>query len=314
MAKEESKTKKTAVKKTTTKKTTAAKKATPAKKTTTTKKAAPKKAAPKAKVEKKSPVLVQEENSYGRMIGALILILIALVACYFGYQYKTGNLDLSLTKYVQTEDEKKFQSEYEALNGTANDSGIFNKTLDVMEDNNVVYLSLSEAEEMLEKGSGVIYFGFASCPWCRNLLPNLLQAVKDTKLETLYYVNLLDEDGNDIRSKYVLNEKGKVKKEKDGSIEYYNILALLSEHLSDYVLLKENGKTVSTPEKRLSAPTVVSVKDGNILDLYEITIEMTDKDQGASKVVTKEDEKNALEAYKELIKKYQNNECTEEGC
>ena len=188
MAKEESKTKKTTAKKTTTKKT-VTKKTTPTKKTSSTK-APAKKAASKPKTEKKSPVLIQEENSYGRMFGAIILILIALVACYFGYQYKNGELDLSFKKYVQTEDEKKFQSEYEALNGTANDSGVFNKTLEVMEDNNVVYLSLSEAEEMLESGSGVIYFGFASCPWCRNLLPNLLKAVKETKLETLYYVNL----------------------------------------------------------------------------------------------------------------------------
>lgn len=313
MAKEESKTKKTTAKKTTTKKTTA-KKSTPVKKATTTKKAAPKKTATKSKVERKTPVLVQEENSYGRMIGALILILIALVACYFGYQYKSGNIDLKFGKYVQTEDEKKFQTEYEALNGTANDSGVFNKTLEVMEDNNVVYLTLAEAEEKLESGSGVIYFGYASCPWCRNLLPSLLKAVKETKLDTLYYVNLLDEEGNDVRSKYVLNEKGKAKKEKDGSIEYYNILALLSANLSDYVLIKENGKTVLTPEKRLSAPTVVSVKNGNIVDLYEITIEMTDKDQGASKVVSNDDEKKAYDAYKEIITKYQNYECTEEGC
>lgn len=313
MAKEESKTKKTTAKKATTTKKTTAKKA-PAKKTTTTKKAAPKKAATKTKVERKTPVLVQEENSYGRMIGALILIVIALLACYFGYQYKNGKLELNFGKYVQTEDEKKFQSEYETLNGTANESGVFNKTLEVMEDNNVVYLTLAEAEKMLESGSGVIYFGYASCPWCRNLLPNLLKAVKETKLDTLYYVKLLDEEGNDIRSKYVLNEKGKVKKEKDGTIEYYNILALLSDHLSDYVLIKDNGKTVATPEKRLSAPTVVSVKNGNIVDLYEITIEMTDKDQGASKVVSKDDENKAFDAYKDIITKYQNYECTEEGC
>ena len=315
MAKEESKTKKTstkaATKKTTTKKTTTAKKAAPT--TRTTKKTTTKKTT-KPKVEKKSPVIIQEENNYGRMIGAIILILIALVACYFGYQYKSGNLEMTFGKYVQTEDEKKFQTEYESLNGTANESGVFNKTLEVMADNNVVYISLKEAEEMLENGSGVIYFGFASCPWCRNLLPSLLTAVKETKLDTLYYVNLLDEEGNDVRSKYTLNEKGKVKKEKDGSLEYYNVLALLSEHLSDYVLVKNDGKTIATPEKRLSAPTVVSVKNGNIVDLYEITIEMTDKDQGSSKVVTSEDEKNALKAYKEIIKNYQEKECTEEGC
>ena len=41
---------------------------------------------------------------------------------------------------------------------------------------------------------------------------------------------------------------------------------------------------------------------------------MTDKDQGASKVVSNDDEKKEYEAYKEIITKYQNYECTEEGC
>ena len=262
MAKEETKkktTKKTPAKKTTTKKAAVAKKApvkkAPAKKTT--------------KVAKKTPVVVQESNEYGKMIIALVLIALVLVACYCGYQYKSGNWE-GVVK--QTEDEKKFETEYETLNGTANEEGVAHKTVNILKDNNVKYITLEEADKMLEEGSGVIYFGFASCPWCRNLVPTLLD----------------------------------VAKEKDAPMEYYNILASLYEYLSQYVLYTEAGKEVEVPEKRLSAPTVVAVKEGVVLDVYEATVEMTEEDGGAVKVYTKDDKKNAEKAYKELIEIYLN--------
>lgn len=306
MAKEEAK-KKTSTKTTKTTKTTkkaapakkavakkeVAKKTTPAKKTTT------KKAAPKAK---KSPVLVQESNQYGKMLAAILAIAIVLVACYCGYQIKTGNWMFGEVK--QTEDEKKFEEEYESLNGTANEEGITNKTVDVIKDNNIEYITLEEADKMLEEGTGVIYFGYASCPWCRNLVPVMLDAVQETKLDKVYYVNLIDEEGNDLRSKYILNKKNKPKKEKDASMEYYNILAALSEHVSQYVLYTEAGEPVQVPEKRLSAPTVVAVKEGTVIGLYESTVEMDEKDGGAVKVISKNEKEEAKKAYVELFNKY----------
>lgn len=301
MAKEETKkkttkapTKKTTAKKTTTKKAVVKKspaKKAPAKKTT--------------KVTKKTPVVVQESNEYGKMIIALILIALVLVACYCGYQYKAGNWEGAVK---QTEDEKKFETEYETLNGTANETGVAHKTVNIAKDNNIKYITLEEADKKLSEGSGVIYFGFASCPWCRNLVPTLLDVAKEEELEEIYYVNLLDEEGNDLRSKYTLNNKNKPKKEKDASLEYYNILASLSEYLSQYVLYTESGKEIEVPEKRLSAPTVVAVKEGVVLDVYEATVEMTEEDAGAVKVFTKDDKKNAEKAYKELIKIYLNGE------
>jgi thiol-disulfide isomerase/thioredoxin len=294
MAKEETKkktTKKTPAKKTTTKKAAVAKKApvkkAPAKKTT--------------KVAKKTPVVVQESNEYGKMIIALVLIALVLVACYCGYQYKSGNWE-GVVK--QTEDEKKFETEYETLNGTANEEGVAHKTVNILKDNNVKYITLEEADKMLEEGSGVIYFGFASCPWCRNLVPTLLDVAKEEELEEIYYVNLLDEEGNDLRSKYTLNNKNKPKKEKDASMEYYNILAALSEHVSQYVLYTESGEPVQVPEKRLSAPTVVAVKEGNVIGLYEATVEMDEKDGGAIKVISKNEKEEAKKAYVELFNKY----------
>ena len=81
-------------------------------------------------------------------------------------------------------------------------------------------------------------------------------------------------------------------------------MASLSEHLSQYVLYTEKGKDIEVPEKRLSAPTVVAVKDGNVLDVIESTVEMTDASKGAQKAISNQEIEDAEKAYKELIDAY----------
>ena len=307
MAKEETKKKTTTKKTTTTKKAapqkTAAKKTTAKKvtpKTTTTKKTTP---APK---QKKSPVLVQEKNQYGKMTIALVLIALVLIACYCGYQIKSGNWNVGQIEV--TENEKKFKEEFETLNGTANTDGITHITVTIPENNNIEYITLKEADKMLDAAnnkSGIILFGYASNPWGRNLIPVLLDVAAAKELDKIYYVNLMDEDGNDLRTTYVLNEKNNKLSSTMGDLEYYNVRSSLSEYISDYTYFKSNGKKETyTGEKYISAPTIVAVKNGSILDVYESTIEMTEKDGGATKVFTTEDKENAKKAFETLIDSY----------
>ena len=314
MAKEETKKKTTTKKTTTTKK--AAPKTTAAKKTTAPKKAAaPKKtttttkkttSAKKTTTAKKSPVLVQEKNQYGKMTIALLLIAAVLIACYCGYQIKSGNWNVGIAKV--TESEKKFKEEFEALNGSANEEGITHITVTIPEDNNVEYLSLKDADKMLdaeENKSGVILFGYASNPWGRNLIPLLLEVAKEKELDKIYYVNLMDEEGNDLRTTYTLDEKTGKLNMIQGENEYYNVRSSLTDYISDYVYYNaKDKKTTMKGEKYLSAPTVVAIKDGKILDVYESTIEMTEKDSGATKVFTNEDKTSAKDAFAKLIDAY----------
>ena len=317
MAKEETK------KKTTTKKTTTTKKAAPkkpaAKKTTTkttTKKAPVKKATTTKKtVAKKAPVLVQEKNQYGKMTIALVLIALVLIACYCGYQIKSGNWNVGQTKI--TESEKKFKTEFETLNGTANSDGITHITVTIPEDNNVEYITLKDADKMLdasENKSGIILFGYAANPWGRNLIPLLLEVANEKELDKIYYVNLMNEDGIDLRTTYTLDEKTGKLNMVQGENEYYNVRASLSDYISDYVYYNaKDKKTTMKGEKYLSAPTVVAIKEGKILDVYESTIETTEKDSGATKVFTTEDKNKAKEAFGALIDAYlAEEEATEE--
>lgn len=87
-------------------------------------------------------------------------------------------------------DARKFKREYETLNNDYNDSKTY-KYLDinVSRKNNVKYSSYDEVFKILDKGTGVIYFGFPECPWCRNLVPVLVDAADEAGIANIYYLN-----------------------------------------------------------------------------------------------------------------------------
>ncbi len=282
------------------------KKKTAAKKTTPKKVAAP---AKKATTKTKTPRIVQTENSYGRTIVAALLIIVILVGGYLAVQYKKSHGEGAA---VITADEKKFKNEYESLNSTEK-----NRKVEIMSDNNIKYISMEDAAKMLDDGSGVIYFGFAGCPWCRNVVPVLLNAAKGTELDVIYYVNIRPDSKkeNDLRDEYTLDSRNKAKKTKEAKAGYDQVLLALANYLSDYVLKTDSGKKVNTGEKRLYAPTVVVVKKGVVIGFHEGTYEGHDMDKnGNLPDLTKDQEKDLLSVYTKMIAKYQDDNCNEENC
>ncbi len=258
---------------------------------------------------KKSTKIIQTENSYGHTILAAILIIVVLVGGYLGVQYKKTHGD---GNYVATADEKKFKNEYESLNNVEK-----NKAIEIMSDNNIEYISMDKAASILDSGSGVIYFGFAGCPWCRNAVPVLLNAMKSTELDKIYYVNVRPDSKpeNDLRDTYTLDSRNKAKKTRDAKESYYQVLLALANNLGDYVLTTSNGKKVNTGEKRLYAPTVVVVKKGEVIGFHEGTFDGHDMDKnGNLPDLTKDQENQLLSVYTKMISKYQDDNCNEENC
>ena len=264
-------------------------------KTSTTKKAV------KASAPKKTTKLIQEENSYkNTFIAALIIALIFL----FGiFMINTLGKDKP-EAYVATEDETKFKAEYENLNGEENSS------VTIIEDNNIVYIDMKKAAEILDSKSGVIYFGYASDELARNAVPVLLDAMSETKLDTIYYVNLKSEN-KDLRDLYSLTPKNKAKLETPATEEYELVRTALANHLEDYVLYTNKGKAVNTGKKRLESPTVVSVVEGQVLGFHTGTVDNHDE----TKELTTEQQKELKAAYGKVISSQLNKKCTiEKGC
>ncbi len=155
-------------------------------------------------------------------------------------------------------DAYKFKTEYESLNGTESASGKKIREIAIEDDNPMIYKTAEEIVKMIEdKETFLVYFGFAKCPWCRSVLPTLLSVADDLKLDTIYYVDVLE-----IRDTLELNDKNQVVTKTKGTEGYYKLLELLNDVLDDYSMTDSKGKKVDTKEKRIYAPNIVAVING----------------------------------------------------
>lgn len=177
-----------------------------------------------------------------------IIVLISLATCLF-FLFKNGDSDAI-----------KFKNEYESLNNTIREKdGKKIRSIEISKNNPMIYSSEDEIVKMIEnKETFLVYFGFADCPWCRSVLPNLLDSSIDLGLDKIYYV-----DVKEIRD-IIEFKDGEMRTTKEGTDGYYKLLELLSDSLDDYTILDEDDKKISTGEKRIFAPNVVAIVDGKV--------------------------------------------------
>lgn len=197
-----------------------------------------------------------------------------------------------------------FKNEYESLNNTVRDKdGRTIKEISISANNPVDIVTEEEAIALLESGTGIIYFGFSDCPWCRSMLPILLSTLDNMNIERLSYLNI----GN-IRDTLALGEKNKVEVKEEGTKGYYKILELMDNVLEPYYLTSEDGKKIDTKEKRLYAPTVVAVKDGKIVDIHVGTVE---SQKSGYDDLSKEQQEELSNRFMELVRTVYNVDCDE---
>lgn len=203
-------------------------------------------------------------------IGLVILLIIGITL--FLKNDKDNNNNLS--------DSEKFVTEYEEINGVETSYGGNYLEIEVSNNNGMKYTDYEEVFSILENGTGVIYFGFPECPWCRNLVPVLIDAKDETGVDTIYYFNNMED-----RDTKELNDEGNIVTKKEGSKNYYKLVEKLESVLGIYEGLNDDSI------KRLYYPTVIFVKDGKIVDTHIGTIE---SQKNPSVELTK-DEYNKLE-------------------
>ena len=159
-------------------------------------------------------------------------------------------------------DAMKFKKEYELLNGQINSNNKKYMDVEISVKNPIQYASYEEIVNLLKSGTGVIYFGFPECPWCRNAVPVLLEAAKELNINKIYYFNALS-----IRDKKHLDDQGNIVTDEAGTKEYEELVKLMYDQLPVYDGL--NDDTI----KRLYFPTVVFVKNGEIIGLHSSTVD-----------------------------------------
>ena len=113
-------------------------------------------------------------------------------------------------------DSEKFKEEYESQNGKKSKSGKENRKVSISEDNPFVYTTAEEiSKKMDNKETFIVYFGFSTCPWCRSIIEELIKCAKDSKVDKIYYVDVLD-----IRDTKEIDEEGNIKTTKEGTRGY----------------------------------------------------------------------------------------------
>ena len=160
-------------------------------------------------------------------------------------------------------DAEKFKQEYEALN---NKSVVMN----IDKNNPVKYIEFNEVIDLLTTGTGVIYFGFPGCPWCRNMIPVLFDVANENN-SLVYYFN-----PSDIRT--------------NGDENYQKLVNILK----DYLMENDNG------EKTLYVPDVYFIRDGKIVGHHLSTV---DSQTSPAIPLTDEQTEELKNIYQELFKK-----------
>jgi len=113
----------------------------------------------------------------------------------------------------------------------------FNRDYEQVGENNIfVYRSAEEIIDILEKGTGVVYLGFPSCPWCQVYTPILNEVATDAGINEIFYLNI-----REIRQQ--------------NTDEYKKIVSILEQYLE----LDAAGAP------RIYVPDITVVKNGEIV-------------------------------------------------
>ena len=120
------------------------------------------------------------ENKSLRIAAIIFLILLAVVLFFIlkDEPNKSNNIN------PITEDSRKFKEEYEKVN--SNEGAV---KITIPNNAPVKYLSSDELFTKIEnKENFVVYIGFPTCPWCRNIVNVLFDTANDNGA-TIYYIN-----------------------------------------------------------------------------------------------------------------------------
>ncbi len=234
------------------------------------------------------------------VIGSVLLVLIAVLAIVLGRNGKTGILGED-----NLPDNLRFKEQYESLNGKKDDSGKEYVKVEINEKNPVIYKSDAEILDVLNKETAIVFFGYESDSWTRNIIDPLLQIASDNGIEKIYYVNIAN-----IRDEYSV-EDGKLKQDKKGTDAYYKILDFLGDKLDAYYVYDEKNKEYATGVSRLEPATVIAVKDGKVMDYHKGTV-LSQKDPSVA--LTEKQRNEMLAIYQNLYEPINENLCPSEGC
>lgn len=154
-----------------------------------------------------------------RFIGMITLIIIGAAACVAIAMIAIFST-ININNKINPSDASRFAAEYSS----------------VSDDNVFVYATSQEVIDLIEHGTGAVYLGFPSCPWCQAYASYLNAAAKEAGLDKVYYYNIQEDRQNN-------------------SEVYQTLVSLLAPNLQ----YDEDGA------RRIYVPDVVFVVNGRVI-------------------------------------------------
>ncbi|AMC92893.1 hypothetical protein AOC36_02505 [Erysipelothrix larvae] len=150
---------------------------------------------------------------------------------------------------------------FSAFNGTKSTNGKTYIDVNLPEDHVFKTASSEDILGLLRSGTGVVYFGFPECPWCRASIRVADDAAKAVNLDSIYFVDVLDE--RDTQEK---NEAGEIVTTEEGTQFYKDLLDVLRDWAPEYSGLDD--PTI----RRIHTPLVVVVVNGELVASHVGTV------------------------------------------
>ena len=203
-------------------------------------------------------------------------------------------------KSEKVSDAEKFKKEYESFNGEKNDYFAY-RNLSIDEENPFIYSTAEDIVKKIEnKETFIVYFGDPECPWCRSVIEEATKSANENGIEKIYYVRIWNGFHNEIlRDTYEL-EDGTPKEKSKGTEAYYKLLEYFDNLLEDYTLTDDNDSIVNVGEKRLFAPSFISIEKGKAKELVQ---GMSDKQESYNSELTEEVKNEEKEIFDKFYKK-----------
>ena len=149
-------------------------------------------------------------------------------------------------------DAGRFKKEYEDLNGKKDSEGVSYLEIEISSTNTIRYCDYDKIVEAIDNGTHLVYLGWPQCPWCRSMLPVLIDTVNEFKGVYIYYFNVYD-----LRSSYE-NDPDSAEGQK-----YRKIADMLKEQASSFY---EDGTA------KLTASNVYFIREGELIAVHNRTV------------------------------------------
>ena len=123
-----------------------------------------------------------KKNFIGIFFAIVAIIAVVLIVLMLNYKKGISKPEVS--------DAARFKDEYVSLNDQTNSSNKTYPQVTISDNNKFHYANETEILDILNGQTGVIYFGFPTCPWCRNIISLLDEVSLSYSTDKIYYFNI----------------------------------------------------------------------------------------------------------------------------